>query len=273
MLPQLFHFGHFAVPTYGVLVATGVLIGLFIAAKLSARQGENGDNAWNLGIIAVLFAIVGAKILYILVDWSYYTSHPREIFSLGTLQAGGVFSGGLVAAVAASVWYIRRHHMPVLRTCDAFAPGLALGHAIGRLGCFAAGCCYGRKTDLPWGVVFTNPLAQQITGTPLDVKIHPTQLYESIVELINFFLLYWLFRNRRFNGQIIATYMFVYGMARYFLEFVRGDEGRGEVFGGALTATQLISIFMVAAGVAIWLWKGWVRHPATPPPAETAVSR
>src|SRR5262250_2180811 len=121
-------------PTYGFLVATGVLIGLWISVRNSARQGIDPEKAWNLGILVVLCGILGAKILYILVDLNYYTGHPREIFTFSTMQAGGVFSGGLLAALVAAGWYIRKNHLPALSTCDAFAPGLALGHAIGRVG-------------------------------------------------------------------------------------------------------------------------------------------
>ena len=268
MFPRLFHLGNFGIPTYGVLVASGVLVGLFVAAKLAQQQGEDPDKAWNLGIIAVLSAIVGAKLLLIVNDWGYYTRNPREIFSLSMLQAGGVFYGGLIAAIAASVWYIRREHMPVLKTCDAFAPGIALGHAIGRVGCFAAGCCYGKPTSLPWGVVFTNPLAKQFSGTPLGIHIHPTQLYESAVELINFFLLYWLIRHKRFQGQVIGAYMFLYGFARYFLEFLRDDPERGSVF-GIMTGTQFISLILVVAGGLIWFFKGRVRESRAIRPAAT----
>ena len=133
MFPRLFHIGNFSLPTYGFLVASGVLIGLWISVRNSEKQGINGDDAWNLGILTVLCGIVGAKVLYVIYDWNTY---PRwtDIFSLSTLQAGGVFSGGLIGALIAGAWYIRRQHMPPLATFDAFAPGLAIGHAIGRLG-------------------------------------------------------------------------------------------------------------------------------------------
>lgn len=253
MHPQLFHIGSFWLPTYGLLVAAGVFLGLLVASKLSAQQGIDPDKAWNLGIIAILAAIVGAKVLLIINDWGFYMKNPHEIFSMSTWQAGGVFYGGLIAAVAASLWYIRRNHMPVLRTCDAFAPGIALGHVLGRFGCFSAGCCYGKPTSLPWGVKFTNPLANAISGTPLNVRLQPTELYEAAVELINFFILYWMVKHKKFEGQVIGTYLFLYGVARFFLEFLRDDPGRGSVFGGAMTGTQLISIFMVLIGGALWL--------------------
>jgi len=263
VFPRLFHIGSFNVPTYGLLVATGVLIGLWISVRNSEKQGINGEHAWNLGILVVLCGIVGAKILYIVVDWSYYMAHPSEIFSLGTLQAGGVFSGGLLGALAAAIWYIRKNHMPALGTCDAFAPGLAMGHAIGRLGCFAAGCCYGKETTHFWGVTFTNPLANAWTGTPLGKSLEPTQLFESAVELANFFILTWMLKRKKFEGQVFGAYLFLYGIARYFLEFLRGDPGRGEVFGGIMTGTQLISIGLVITGGLIW----WLR-----PGMKSAVS-
>ncbi len=247
----------------------GVFIGLMVASKLSERQGLDPEKAWNLGIIAILSALIGAKVLYVINDWSYYASHPREILSLSTLQAGGVFYGGLIAALIASVWYIRRNQMPVLRTSDAFAPGLALGHVFGRFGCFAAGCCYGKETSLPWGVKFTNPLAYFNSGTPLNVRVHPTELYEAAVELLNFFILLWIFKRKKFEGQVIGTYLVLYGVARFFLEFWRGDPGRGEVFGGAMSGTQLISIFMVIAGGAIWLVRRPVAAPAAVPVTAT----
>src|SRR5205085_9860635 len=151
-----------------LLVALGVLIGLWISVRNSEKRGINSDDAWNFGILVVLCGIVGAKILYIINDWGYYTAHPREIFSLGTLQAGGVFSCGLIAALATAAWYIRKHNMPALGTCDAFSPGLAPGHAIGRIGCFAAGCCYGKPTHHFSAVTFPNPLAKERVGSPLN---------------------------------------------------------------------------------------------------------
>jgi len=261
--PQLFHIGRFFLPTYGLLVATGVLIGLWISVRNSARQGIDPEKAWNFGILIVLCGIVGAKILYIINDWSTYVAHPSEIFSFSTLQAGGVFSGGLIAALAAAVWYIRRHHLPALATCDAFAPGLALGHAIGRVGCFAAGCCWGKPTNAWWGVTFTNPVANALVGTPLGHALEPTQLFESAVELANFFLLMWMLKRKRFDGQVFAAYLVLYGVARFFLEFLRDDPGRGVVFGGAMSGTQLISIGLVILGGVIWWVKGGARKTVT----------
>jgi len=238
----------------------GVLLGLWISVRNSEKQGIDGEKAWNLGILVVLCGILGAKILYIINDWSYYTAHPADIFSVNTLQAGGVFSGGLVAALLAAAWYIRKHHLPALATCDAFAPGLAIGHAIGRIGCFSAGCCWGKPTTAWWGVTFTNPIANELVGTPLGHALEPTQLFEAAVELANFFFLTWLLTRKRFDGQVFAAYLILYGVARYLLEFLRDDPGRGSVFGGFMTGTQLISICLVVLGGLIW----WFRSATRP---------
>jgi phosphatidylglycerol---prolipoprotein diacylglyceryl transferase len=264
VLPRLFHLGNFSLPTYGLLVSIGVLVGLWISVRNSEKQGINPEQAWNLGILVVLCGIVGAKVLYIVNDWSTYAEHPGEIFSFSTLQAGGVFSGGLIGAAIAAVWYIRKHHMPALATWDGFAPGLALGHAIGRVGCFAAGCCYGKPTSHFWGVTFKNPLAQAWVGTPLGVPLEPTQLFESAVELANFFILMWLFKHKKFDGQVLGAYLFLYGVARFFLEFLRDDPGRGSVFGGLMTGTQLIAIGLVITGGFIW----WLRPGMKAVPAH-----
>ena len=268
MYPQLFHIGHFYIPTYGFLVSLGVLIGLWVSVRNSERLGINGDKAWNLGILVVLCGILGAKVLYVINEWSYYSAHVGEIFSISTLQAGGVFSGGFIAALVAAAWYVRRHHMPPLGTCDAFAPGLALGHAIGRIGCFAAGCCYGKEAHHWWAVTFTNPLAAEITGTPLNKPLEPTQLFESAVEFANFIFLMWLLKRRKFDGQILGAFMFIYGVARFFLEFIRDDPGRGSVFGGAMSGTQLIAIGLVVAGGLLW----WLRLGSKRVASQTATA-
>jgi phosphatidylglycerol:prolipoprotein diacylglycerol transferase len=266
VFPQLLHYGSFFLPTYGFLVALGVLLGLWISVRNSERLGYNGDDAWNLGILVVLCGIVGAKVLYVIDGLIEQNMRVSDIFSLSTLQAGGVFSGGLLAAFVAAAWYVRKHHMPPLGTCDAFAPGLALGHAIGRLGCFAAGCCYGKPTQHWWGVVFHNPLVQR-AGMPLEyigVRLEPTQLFEFGVELVNFFFLMWLLKRRNFHGQVIGAFMFIYGVARFFIEFLRGDPDRGFLFNGAITVTQLVAIGLVLAGGLIW----WLRPGSKTVPAQ-----
>ena len=261
MHPDLIRTAHFHLATYGFLVASGMLLGLFVILRLAKKQGIDPDEMWNLCGLVILAGIIGSKALYILTDWGYYSAHPREIFSLGTLQAGGVFSGGLVLALLAAVWYLRKHKIRFLTAADLIAPGLALGHAVGRLGCFSAGCCYGRPTSEPWGVIFTNPLANEVTGTPLGVRLHPTQLYEMVAELINFGVLYWMATRKKFDGQVIGLSMIVYGIERYVIEFFRGDPGRGDVW-GLMSGTQLISIGLVIVGGIIWMVRFPMRAPA-----------
>src|SRR5579859_271762 len=265
MFPRLLEIGSFSLATYGVLVALAMIVALFTVVRFARREGVDPERAWSLGIVCIFAAIVGAKLLLVLNEWDFYVHNPAALFSRDLLQSAGVFSGGLVAAVIAGLLYVWRQHMPILKTMDVFAPALALGHAIGRLGCFAAGCCYGKPTQLPWGVTFTNPLAAKLVGTPLGVPLHPTQIYEFLVELFNFGLLVWMFPRKKFDGQIFGTYLFLYGLARYFLEFLRGDPDRGSVLNGMMTTTQLISIVMVIAGGLLWM-----RMPRQPEPATSA---
>ena len=183
MYPELFHISF--LHTYGVLVALAFLAGLWMVTRLARQAGLDAEAVFNLGFYCAIAAIAGAKLMMILVDLPYYTEHPREIFSLATLQAGGVFYGGLLAALAVAAWQLRRTSLPALRTADVFAPGIALGHGIGRLGCFSAGCCWGVECHLPWAVKFTDPAANQLVGVPLNLPLHPTQLYESFAEFLH----------------------------------------------------------------------------------------
>jgi len=250
MLPQLLKFGDFFVPTYGLLVTSAFLVALWIATRLASRAGLDKEAVLNLGIYCGLAGILGAKLLMILVDLRYYTRNPRELFSLATLQAGGVFYGGLILALVTAFVYMRRKGLPVLATADAFAPAVAAGHAIGRVGCFAAGCCWGQECRRPWAVTFTNPVAHQLFGTPLGIPLHPTQLYEAATEALTFVLLYRLFRRAHRPGTIIGLYLVLYGCARFVIEFFRAPEGPNP-FGGPLTGAQWISVALVPLGA--WL--------------------
>ena len=174
MYPELLKLGPITVYTYGVLLAAAYLLGLKLAMTRAKSRGLDPNRALDLGIAIIVAALVGAKLLLILVDFDKFRQNPGEILSI--VRAGGVFYGGLIAAVAVAFWYMWRHRMPLWTTCDVFAPGIALGHAVGRLGCLMAGCCYGRETHVPWGITFTNPEAAANVGTPLGVPLHPTQL-------------------------------------------------------------------------------------------------
>jgi phosphatidylglycerol:prolipoprotein diacylglycerol transferase len=252
MFPEVFRISHpfaFTLHTYGVLVAMAFLAGLWIAGRLSRRAGLNADHITNLGLYCAIAAIAGAKLMMFVVDLPEYIQHPEEILSLATLQAGGVFYGGLIAALAVAGWYMRKTKLPPRQTADAFAPGIALGHGIGRLGCFSAGCCWGIPTHVPWAVTFTNPVANALVGVPLGVPLHPTQLYEAFAEFAIFGILYTRARKVRAPGDIISLYILLYGAARFVVEFYRFHE-QGNLWGGPLDTSQWISIGLMAAGAA-----------------------
>ena len=263
MYPEIFHLSF--LHTYGVLVALAFLAGLWIAARLGGRAGLNVDAITNLGIYCALSAIAGAKIMMFLIDVPYYVRNPGEIFSWTTLQAGGVFYGGFLAALGVSWWYIRRTKLPGWRTADVFAPAIALGHGIGRLGCFSAGCCWGVLCTRPWAVVFRNPVANQLVGVPIGVPLHPTQLYEAFAEFAIFGILYWRYGKPHRPGAIIALYLLLYPAARFVVEFYRYHD-QVNPFGGPLDTSQWISLILMGAGAAYFL-RG---RPAAP--AKTAAA-
>jgi phosphatidylglycerol:prolipoprotein diacylglycerol transferase len=248
MFPVLFQMGRLTIYTYGVLAATGFLVGVWYAYRQAARVGLDPNKVWNLGIYGVLIALLGSKVWLILSAWSYYVANPGQVFSWSTFQSAGTFYGGLLGGIVWVVLYTHFQKMPLLAVLDVTAAPVALGHAIGRLGCFVAGCCYGKPTALPWGVTFTNPVAQKIAGTPLDVPLHPTQLYEAGAEFLNFLFLIWLGTRRRFPGRIMGAYFILYGIERGSIEFFRGDPGRTMMFHDTFSLMQIVSVAMVAAG-------------------------
>jgi phosphatidylglycerol:prolipoprotein diacylglycerol transferase len=176
------------------------------------------------------------------------------------LQAGGVFYGGLIGALAVAWWYMRKMRLPLLRTSDVFAPGIALGHGIGRLGCFSAGCCWGVQCDRPWAVTFTDPAANRLVGVPLGVPLHPTQLYEALAEFAIFAVLYWRSRKAHAPGTIIGLYLMLYSTARFIVEFFRNHE-QGNLFGGPLDTSQVISLVLFAMGMR-WVLRARAARPA-----------
>jgi phosphatidylglycerol:prolipoprotein diacylglycerol transferase len=192
-----------------------------------------------------------------------YREHPLQLLSLDFLRSGGVFYGGLIGAVVTGYFLMRRYKLPWWKTADACAPGIALGNFFGRQGCFAAGCCWGKPTTLPWGVKFTE-LGHEITGVPTGVPLHPTQLYESFSMLIVFFFLLWLHKHKRFSGQVILLYALFYSVIRFLIEFVR-DDPRGDILGlttlTGLSTSQMIGI-IVSVGALVLLFVRWRKAAA-----------
>jgi len=255
MHPILFQYGAITIYSYGVLVAFGVLLGLWYARRQAPRAGLDPDRVWNLGIYMVLTALLVAKLWLIAIYLPYYLEHPREVFSIGIIQSGGTFYGGVLGAIVLVLVYSYRAKMSILALLDTYSAALPLGHAIGRVGCFMAGCCYGKPTTLPWGVTFNNPIAAQLVGTPVGVPLHPTQLYEAAAEVCNFLVLVWLGKRQRFVGEMLGTYLLLYGFERGSLEFLRGDPDRTLMFHGAVSLMQVVSIAFICIGSYLW-WRG-----------------
>jgi phosphatidylglycerol:prolipoprotein diacylglycerol transferase len=247
MFPQLFHIGGFSLPTYGVLVALAFLTALWMASKFAKQRGLNSEKVVNLGVYCALMGMLGAKILMIALD-PEYRAHPAEIFSLATLQSAGIFFGGFILALVFAYFYMKKQGLPVWPTSDIFAPGLALGHGIGRLGCFAAGCCWGKPTHVAWAVTFTNPATT--TGVPLGIPLHPTQLYEAFSEGLICLVLLALLKRSHKDGSVIGLYLVLYGLVRFGVEFFRMHDSSNPL-GGPFTLEQWISLAAVAGGA--WL--------------------
>ncbi len=245
MFPKLISIGSFYIPTYGVLVALGFLAGLGIAMRLARRAGLPAEKVTNLAVYCAMAGIVGAKLFMFLFDLGDYIRNPGQIFTLETLQAAGVFHGGFIAALLVAVLYMRKQQLPVLATMDAFAPGIAIGQAIGRLGCFAAGCCWGTECSLPWGVRFRSDFAAPV---PLNKTLHPVQLYESAADLLIFGILYRRATQEHPAGQVIGLYMVLYSAARFIIEFLREHE---QALVGPFSLTQWIALGVFIGGLVL----------------------
>src|SRR5258705_6898016 len=200
MYPRLLELGPVTVYTYGVVLAAAYVLGLKLAMVRAKSRGLDEARVLDLGIYIIISALIGAKLLLLVTDFQTFRNTPGELLTLA--RSGGVFYGGLILAVVVALFYIRRVGLPLWTTCDVFAPGIALGHVVGRFGCFFAGCCWGKPTTLPWGITFTDPFAASNVGTPLNVALHPTQLYEAGAEFLILVLLLSTERfGRRFAGR------------------------------------------------------------------------
>jgi phosphatidylglycerol:prolipoprotein diacylglycerol transferase len=261
--PILFEIGPVTIYSYGVLLAAAYLLGLWLAARRARAAGLDGNKVLDLGIWVIIAALVGAKALLFVVDFRHFTSSWQEFTTL--LRSGGVFYGGLIAAVVVCIYQLRKHQLPLWTSGDLFAPGIALGYMVGRLGCLAAGCCYGKPTDVPWAITFTDPAANLNVGTPLNVALHPTQVYESAAGFIILLLLLAIERRGRgFPGRTFWLFVLFYSISRFIIEFYRGDD-RGVVL-DMLSTSQFISVVLTPLSI-VMLW--YLSRPSRPPAAET----
>ena len=242
--------GPFTLHTYGVLLAVAFLAGLWVASRQARRSGLEASKITDMAVWVLIAGLVGAKALLVGVEWSYFSRNPKDVFSI--FQSGGVFYGGLIGGILVAALLVRRYRLPGWATADVLAPGVAIGQAIGRLGCFSAGCCWGRATSVPWAVTFTDVYAARQVGTPIDTALHPSQLYESFVVFLVFLFLLWLAPRKRFHGAVTLAYVALYSVARFVLEFWRGDAERGTWFGHTISTSQLIAVaLLLGAAVAL----------------------
>lgn len=269
MYPEIFRIGNFPINTYGVFLAVAFLCAILIAVRLARRDGLPSEKIYDLSLWMLLAGLVGSKILMLFTE-PEYRENPALFLSLDFLRSGGVFYGGLLGAMAVGYFLMKRYKLPWWKTADACAPGVAIANFFGRQGCFAAGCCWGKPTSLPWGVKFTEA-GHQITGVPTDTYLHPTQLYESFAMLLVFFFLLWLHKRKRFSGQVILAYALLYSVIRFAIEFVR-DDPRGDVFGltslTGFSTSQLISLVIGLAALILLIVR---RRRANPVNLENPV--
>jgi phosphatidylglycerol---prolipoprotein diacylglyceryl transferase len=249
VFPRLFEFGDFSVPTYGALVASAFLLGVWLTGRLAQRRGYDQQRIMDLAVYCVFAGMVGAKLLMYAFDWQYYLQNPGEILSLTTLRAAGVFQGGFLAALIFAVIYMSRNGLPFLQTADIFTPGLSIGHAVGRLGCFAAGCCYGVAADLPWAVTYSSPY---VDGAPLGIPLHPSQLYEALGDLAIGALLWKLAGQQRAPGFLLGLYLTLYSLLRFAVELTRQHQ---QSLALGLSLTQWISLATLLFGLVLLLRK------------------
>ena len=259
MYPDLFSIGPFSIGhftigplilhTYGLFVALGFIAGILITIKLGKSAGISSNHVMDMGFIIILSGLIGSRIVYIIINFSHYMANPLDMIKLW--QGGLVFSGGLVAVIIVMLLYARHHGYNIWSIGDLWAPAAMIGQSIGRIGCFCAGCCYGKPTDLPWGITFTNPKSI----ATLNIPLHPTQLYSSFSSFIIFIILIILYSKKKFEGQVFLWFLILHSTARLILERFRGDS-RGVFLTNELTMTQFIAIIiLISAVTALFIFK------------------
>ena len=256
MYPNLFSIGPFTLHTYGFFVALGFITGLMVTIRIGKSEGIDQQQVMDMGFVMILSAIIGSRLFYVVMNISFFRYHLIDIFKVW--QGGLVFSGGLITVVLVMIWYARRHGLMLMKTCDLWAPGVAIGQAIGRIGCFMAGCCYGRPTGAEWGVVFTDPHSL----APLNIPLHPTQLYSSISGFIIFLILMIIYAKKKFAGQVFLWLLILHSTARLLIERFRGDD-RGIFLNTGMSDTQFVtSIILISSVVALIVIKSRINKKA-----------
>ncbi len=222
---------------------------IWLLRRKAVAEGLPDQKILDLSLYILAAAILGAKALLVIVEWRHYLDRPGDLVEV--IRSGGVFYGGLICASIVGIGYLRKHRLPAWRVADMAAPSIALGEAIGRWGCFSAGCCYGKPSEGPFRVTFTDPFAHDAVGTPLNVPLHPTQIYLSVNALVIFLILQWAYRRRTFDGEVFWLYVLLYSITRGIIEIWRGDFVRGFVIPGVLSTSQFIGLLTALASLGM----------------------
>jgi phosphatidylglycerol:prolipoprotein diacylglycerol transferase len=217
--------------------------------------GLRNDKIWNLGLIAILATLLGSRLLLVATNLQAFRAEPFWLLGLANIPGSWVPLGGVAIGAAAALLYALAEGLPLRRTADALAPAAAVGFAINRLGAFFGGAAWGTRTRLPWGVIYHNVEASLWYRTPLRMKLHPVQLYDALLSLLLLGLLLAMIRRRPRPGMVAGTWLFAYGVGRFFLDFLRGDTAGERMLDGALTLGQSLAFVAVLAGGALWLVK------------------
>ena len=261
MHPIAFNFGPLTVRWYGVMMALGFAAGLWTASRRAVRVGVPAEKIIDLGLWLIVGSLIGARMWYVITFWrEEFAGKPfAEIFKIW--HGGQIYYGGLIGGSLAFALYARLKKIPLWKGADIMAPSIALGYFFGRFGCLFNGCCFGRVCDLPWAVRFppgSNAFDKQVSDHVLapdaarTLPVHPTQIYESLLNLALYGGLVWLFRRKKFDGQVFATYLVSYALLRSFVEIFRGDYPSNQYFlGGQLTPAHIVSIAILLAGLAM----------------------
>jgi phosphatidylglycerol:prolipoprotein diacylglycerol transferase len=249
--PVLFTLGALLIPSYGALAAAGVLVALVLAQRTARTAGVSPAHVWNVCVIALFTALLGSRLLLLTVNWRELLAHPLWMLGLATIHNPWVAGAGILMGGVAALAYMRWQHMPMMATLDGLAAPLTLGLALEQFGALLAGAGYGTETSVPWAVVYTHPLAQRWSGTPLGVPLHPVQAYAALAyATLAVLLLIWM-PLRRQPGDVAGVAIMGIGVTLYITEFWRDPEGRGQVLHGALDGPQVAAMILVLIGALV----------------------
>jgi phosphatidylglycerol:prolipoprotein diacylglycerol transferase len=257
MHPEIFKLGPLAIRAYGLMLFISFLVGLFYVRSRARFKGVDPDFTVNLAFLVIVAGVLGARLFYVLYHWSEFAGSPLDIINPFGKETIGIVGlnlyGGLVCAVAVGLFYIHKKKQPLWETTDLFAPAIALGTFLTRIGCFLNGCCFGKACDLPWAIHF--PPGSIPDSVLPGQAIHPTQLYMSLAGLIMFFILYMLDRRKHFAGMTFSVFLMAEALSRFVIEFVRyyEDAMLVRILGLELTYNHLLAVPLFMLGLILFM--------------------